>query len=78
MSFNHITGQYEPVPIFMVVNHGHKVWNVIRLVFDDNTELKIIESHGLFDFTSNCYSHIDETNYSEFIGHLFAKYKAII
>ena len=76
LSFNHITGQYEAVPIFMVVNHGHQVWDVIKLIFEDNTELKIIESHGLFDFNTNNYAHINEENYLDYIGHLFAKYNS--
>lgn len=74
LSFNHITGVYESTPLFMVVNHGKHVYDVIRLIFDDDTELKIIESHGLFDFVAQKYVHIDQSNYLDYIGHEFAKY----
>ena len=74
LSFNHETGIYEATPIFMVVNHGHAQYDIIRLTFADGGELKIIESHGLFDLDLKQYIHIDMDNYMDYVGHRVAKY----
>lgn len=74
LAFNHETGLYEATPIFMVVNHGTADYTVINLKFSDNSILKMIESHGLFDLGLRQYVDITEQNYTEFIGHRFAKY----
>ena len=73
--FDHETGEYVSVPIFMIVNHGTNEYNIIRYAFSDGSELKIIESHGLFDLDLRQYVHITEENYLSFVGHRFAKYE---
>ena len=41
------------------------------LQFSDGKELKIVQSHGLFDMTLMQYVYIDYDNYQKFIGHEF-------
>ena len=75
LAFDHETGEYVATPLFMVVNHGHKVYDVIHLTFSDGSDLKIIESHGLFDLDLRQYVDITDANYLDLIGHRFASYK---
>jgi hypothetical protein len=46
------------------------------LQFSDGKELKIAQSHGLFDMTLMQYVYIDYDNYQEFIGHEFYAMKS--
>lgn len=72
--FNHITGQNDVMPVIFV-NHkdswGYDYYDVLRLHFSDNSELGIVSSHGLFDYTLMQYIYVDYDNYQELIGHEF-------
>ena len=74
MVFNHITGKHEPMPMIFN-NHADeaeaKNCDVLYLEFSNGTELKIVQSHGLFDTTLMKYVYIDYDNYGEYIGHKF-------
>lgn len=74
MSINHETGKYEAAKAFIKVNHGYSLYSIIKLKFSDNSELKLIGNHGLFDITLNRYVPITEDNLYEYIGHEFLKY----
>ena len=74
LSFNHETGKYESSKAFIKVNHGYSLYSVMKLNFSDNSELKLIGNHGLFDITLNRYVPITEDNLYEYLGHEFLKY----
>ncbi|MDY2902239.1 MAG: hypothetical protein SOU07_02185, partial [Bacilli bacterium] len=49
-----------------------KVWtNVINIHFDNDTTLKIVSEHGLYDLDLNKYVYINENNVSSYINHRF-------
>lgn len=71
--FNHETGKYEAVPLLANIHAGESAewYNVINLCFSDETTLRVVDEHGLFDKTLNKYVYIRENNVQEFIGHTF-------
>lgn len=75
LSFNHITGQYEYVKIAALIYHGDKYYDVIKLKFDDGTNIEFINNHGLFDLTLNRYVDFTIDNYDSYINHTFIKYE---
>ena len=70
--WNHETGKLDTAPVAYIVNHDGVATKqeVIRLVFSDGSELKIIGEHVFFDATLNKYVALD-TNAADFIGHSF-------
>ena len=74
MIFNHVTGQYEAMPLIFNTHADEteaKNYDVLYLQFADGRELKIVQSHGLFDTTLMQYVYIDYDNYMDYIGHEF-------
>jgi len=72
--FNHISGKYEAMPLIFNTHADEneaKDYDVLYLQFSDGKELKIVESHGLFDMTTMQYVYVDYENYKDFIGHEF-------
>ena len=65
-------GTYVSVPILLNAYHGTYETNIINLVFEDGTVVRMILEHGFFDITINEWVYIDESNYISFIGHTFA------
>ena len=71
--FDHETGAYAEMPLLYYVNDGVDEYRVINLDFSDGHTTRIIYEHALFDMTLNRYVYIREDNYTEFVGHKFAK-----
>ena len=72
--FNHVTGQYEAMPLIFNTHADEteaKNYDVLYLQFADGRELKIVQSHGLFDTTLMQYVYIGYDNYQNYIGHEF-------
>ncbi len=74
LAFNHLSGRYEATALLMTPHTelGAKLYNVTTLSFSDGYKLRIVGEHGLFDRTLNKYVFINETNYSQYIGHKFS------
>ena len=70
------TGAFDSAPIMFIDSELEAEYNVIKLKFEDKTEVKIIDEHGFWDYDLNKYVYIRENNASEFIGHTFAKHNA--
>lgn len=66
-------GEYAEKDVALLVNHGEAEYEVINLEFSDNTVLRIIGDHGVFDYDANQYVFITADNYSDYIGHRFVK-----
>ena len=73
--FNHETGKLDKSTMPLMVHNGKEAepTRVMTLVFDDGTELRIVEDHGLFDIDAREYVYINAYNYSEYIGRSFYK-----
>ena len=74
MIFNHVTGKYEDMPLIFNTHADeveYKNYDVLYLQFADGRELKIVQSHGLFDTTLMQYVYINYDNYQDYIGHKF-------
>ena len=76
LTWNFISGQYEIVPVCLAVDDGIVAAKVITLTFDDETTLRIIDEHGVFDAELNEYVYINDDNAAEYVGHTFVKLNA--
>ena len=72
--FNHETGTYDYAKL-LVNEHSkddtYKLYMVINMNFSNGSTVKVIKEHGFFDLTLNKYVYVNESNYTEFIGHKF-------
>lgn len=66
------TGKLDIAPIMFVDSELEAEFEVIKLIFSDGTEVKVIYEHGFWDYDLNKYVYLDR-NASEYIGHSFAK-----
>ncbi len=74
MSWNFEKGILEAMPISLYWYHGTYDYAVINLEFSNNTILRLIQSHGLFDMNLNEFVYITTDNYQDYIGHQFVIY----
>lgn len=77
MSWNFVTGQLEAMPVALYWYHGANVCDVLNLAFSDGTALRIIGTHGLFDYDLNQYVYLTAENHTEYIEHTFVIYDAV-
>ena len=73
LTWSFINGRYEVAPVCLAVADGVDEYTVLTLKFADDTELRIVEIHGIFDAQLNEYVYIDFNNAEQFIGHNFVK-----
>ncbi len=66
------TGMLDKASIMFIDSDDEMEVNVVKLVFSDGTEVKVIGEHGFWSYNLNKYVYLDE-NASEYIGHYFAK-----
>ena len=74
MTWSLENGRYEAMPVAIKFYHGDEVYRVLSLRFANGIVVKTINEHGFFDLSRNTYSYINESNYSEFVGHEFVVY----
>ena len=70
--WNMETGKLDKAPIMFVDSDPETTYEVIKLIFSDGTEAKVIYEHGFWDYDLNKYVYLD-ANASDYIGHTFAK-----
>ncbi len=71
--FNHETGEYEAGRLWFTV-HGElarEERTVLNLVFSDDTVIRIVHEHALFDSTLSKYVYLSVENREDYIGHEF-------
>jgi len=73
LAWNFIEGEYTTVPACLIINDGDKEYTVITLTFDDGTELRLVDVHGLFDADLNKFVYIGPENAESYLGHDFVK-----
>ena len=71
--FNHETGAFDTAGIIFFEADGVQDWQIINLNFSDGSSTRLIYEHGYFDLDLMKYVYFTEDNYTEFIGHRFAK-----
>ena len=71
--WNHQTGKLEMAPVAYIVSHNGVVSmrEVIRLIFANGNEVKIVEEHVFYDVTLGKYVAITSENAEFFQGHTF-------
>ncbi len=74
MTWSLENGRYEAMPVAIKFYHGDAVYRVLNLRFANGVVVETINEHGFFDLSRNTYSYINESNYSEFVGHEFVVY----
>ena len=73
LTWDFFTGTYVEKDISLLVNHGENTYRVANLQFSDDTLLRLIGEHGMFDYDLNKYVYITADNIQEYIGHRFVK-----
>ncbi len=71
--FNHESGEYEPGKLWFTVHGDLPRANrqVLNLVFSDDTIIRIVHEHALFDSTLAKYVYLSPENADDYIGHEF-------
>lgn len=72
LSWNFITGQIEAVPVSLYWNHGEDNYQVMNMEFTDDVRVRVINTHGFFDYSLNKFVYITNDNYTDYINHEFA------
>ena len=67
-------GTYAERDIALLVDHGEAIYKVANLVFSDDSVLRLIAEHGVFDYDLNEFVYITVDNMHEYVGHRFVKY----
>lgn len=77
--YNHETGNWDYAPLLVNVHNSKEeiLTSIINLYFDDNSSLRIVGEHALFDMNLNRYVYINESNVMEYIGHKFVATECI-
>ena len=70
--WNMETGSLDSASIMFVDNDLEATYEVIKLYFSDNTEVKVISEHGFWNYDLNKYVYLDK-DAAKYIGHTFAK-----
>ena len=73
LTWSFINGKYEVSPVTLAINDGVSEYTTIALHFDDESVLRIIDVHGIFDADLNKYAYINANNAAEYVGHTFVK-----
>ena len=70
--WNMETGKLDKAPIMFIDSETEAEYEIVKLIFSDGTEVKVIGEHGFWDYDLNKYVYLDR--YAEkYIGHTFAK-----
>ena len=67
------TASYSSAPIVFVEPEEEKEYEVIRLIFENETFIEIYYEHGFFDCEAGKFVYITSHNADDYIGHRFFK-----
>lgn len=73
LAWDFFEGEYAIVPPAIIYDHGWGNSRIIKLNFDDGTEVKVTNVHQFFDVTLNEYVDITAESVESYIGHEFVK-----
>ena len=74
LAWDFFTGAYVEQDISFIINHGESLYRIANLVFSNDTQLRVIGEHGVFDYDLNKFVYLSIDNMNEYIGHRFVKY----
>ena len=77
LSWNFIIGQIEATPVSLYWNHGEAIYKILNLEFSNGATVRVINTHGFFNYTLNKFIYINEENYRDYIGHEFVSIDAL-
>ncbi len=66
-------GKYTEASPMIISNHGYDYNTVIKLTFDDSTEIKVVNLHQFFDAEENKLVTIDAQTVGDYLNHNFVK-----
>ncbi len=66
-------GDYDAVSPAIIFDHGCGNNAVIKLKFEDGTELKVVNLHQIYDITENKFVNVDVDTVESLKGHEFVK-----
>lgn len=71
--FDHYSGNicFETIVANAHENTCEKVFDIIKLTFEDDSILSLVKSHALFDADENRYVWLTTDNVSHYVGHSF-------
>lgn len=69
--WNLFTGEFDFAPILFIESHGEKTYEILNLIFEDETNVEVIEEHGFWDCDQSKYVYLNAHNVAEFVGHYF-------
>lgn len=69
--FNHETGSLDSSPVSYIYYDSEKEYDVLKLRFDNESEVNVVYGHGFFDIVLNKYVLINSDNVKDYIGHKF-------
>jgi len=73
VAWDFYSGEYVNVPVTLLQKHSTGDLDVLKLCFEDGTELKVLGEHGIFDADLNTFIFIDKDDVENYIGHEFIK-----
>ena len=71
--WNFFEGRLDVANGSIIMNHGYDSYTVLHLSFSDGTVVKVINSHGFFDESTNDFEFITPENVEGYLGHSFLK-----
>jgi len=66
-------GEYAVTKPAIIFNHGSGNNTVIKLTFEDGTEVKVVNLHQFFDADENKFVNVSEDTVESLVGHNFVK-----
>lgn len=71
--WNFYEGKYDVAPVAIIFDHGADNNTVIKLSFNDGTEVKVVNMHQFFNADLNKLVTINADTVDSYVGHKFAK-----
>lgn len=72
ITFNHITGEYEPQHVIFTCVVGEDTYTIIKLTFDNGKQTEVACGHGFYNLTKNNYEIYYGREFDNHIGEYFA------
>ena len=75
LTFNHFENKFEMQKIILKISHKERLCNSIKLNFENNYTITVINSHGFFNAEENKYISINQNNVDSYINKNFLIHK---
>ena len=75
LTFNHFENKFEMQKIILKISHKERMCNSIKLNFENNYTITVINSHGFFNTEENKYISINQNNVASYVNKNFLIHK---